>query len=475
MAVVPCLASFWVDVRVVLPYALVTTVALGLALHASGDEPARISQASAMPVPELQAELGKVYVSKGPLGTVTRELYVPYPRPNASSVLTGGYCGHRGLRRYEVLTYQVFDDVYQDAERRHSDDNGRTWSTWQPDADVAITCTGDYSWQRFPPTGPSEPCYDRESRRLVQPYSLVSFNGDPRRIGLSGCNYHTFWRTSTDDGATWREGGLVRYEDGPDFTPKVIREPSFMATNSAVHYYNTIRLRGGGVVFAADTPAEVTGPDGKRELLAGIRCFLGKWDPKAKEYRWTASAPVTIPRALSGYLAEPWLARLRSGALLLDIRGTNHGVTTPNAPGRHWYAVSRDEGRTWSRATDWRYDDGEQFYSPATMAKLARSSKTGKLYWFGNISGGPTTGNSPRYPLYIAEVEESIPALRRSTLTVIDDCDPRRHTPAVQFSNFYVFENRETDDFELFLSPYGQYTNVYQASVYHYTTRLKPT
>jgi hypothetical protein len=43
----------------------------------------------------------------------------------------------------------------------------------------------------------------------------------------------------------------------------------------------------------------------------------------------------------------------------------------------------------------------------------------------------------------------------------------------VQFSNFYVFENRETQEFEIFLSPYGQYGNVYQASVYKYAIRLK--
>ena len=107
------------------------------------------------------------------------------------------------------------------------------------------------------------------------------------------------------------------------------------------------------------------------------------------------------------------------------------------------------------------------------MAKVLRHSRTGKLYWFGNISPGQTSGNSPRYPFYIAEIDETGPSLKRATLTVIDDYDPARHTAAVQFSNFYVFENRETHEFELYLSPYGQYGNVYQASVYKYAIRLK--
>ncbi|MCU0782559.1 MAG: glycoside hydrolase [Verrucomicrobia bacterium] len=454
---------------------LTTTFNVAVVWGSTNSQPARISQATAVRVPELAAELGKIHTREGPLGTVSRELYIPYPKQGFSSVLTAGYTGHKGLRRYEVLTYQGLDDVYQNAERRYSEDNGRSWSPWMLDTEVAIVCEGEYSWQRFPPTGPTEPCYDKASRRLVQPYSLVTFAGDPRKTGLSDCNYHAFSRTSTDNGLTWREGRMVKYEDGPDYDPNRKRAADFMAANSAVYYYNTIPLNGGGVIFAADfTPDVVTGADGKSASLTAIRCFCGLWDKAAKTYRWTASPPVAIPRALSGYAAEPWLARLKDGQILLDIRGTTQSATSPNAVGRHWYALSRDEGRTFSEVRDWRYDDGQQFYSPATMAKLLRHSKTGKLYWFGNISAAPPVGNRPRYPFYIAEVEESIPALRRSTLTVIDDYDPAHHTPAVQFSNFYVFENRKTHAFELYLSPYGQYGNTYQASVYRYSIQLKP-
>jgi hypothetical protein len=461
--------------KLLLCYVLGAALTVAVAQAATTNStPARISQVTALRVPELEAELGKVYTLEGSLATVSRELYIPYPKPNVSAVLNAGYSGRRGLRRCEVLTYQVQDDVYQDAERRSSDDNGRTWSPWTLDTDMTIVSEGEHSWQRFPPIGITEPCYDKASRRLVQPYSLVTFAGDPRKSGLSDCNYHTFWRTSTDDGRTWHEGGMVKYEEGPNYDPNRKRAADFMAANSAVYYYNTIPLKGGGVIFAADfTPDVVAGPDGKKSLTA-IRCFRGLWDKNAKEYRWTASAPVSFPRALSGYAVEPWLARLKDGRILLDIRGTTQGATSPKAVGRHWYALSKDEGRTFSEVHDWRYDDGNQFYSPATFARLLRHSKTGKLYWFGNISARPPVGNSPRYPFYIAEVDEKIPVLRRSTLTVIDDYDATRHTSAVQFSNFCVFENRETHDFELCLSPFGQYPNVYQASVYRYTIRLKP-
>ena len=252
---------------------------------------------------------------------------------------------------------------------------------------------------------------------------------------------------------------MIRYQDGPDYDPAKLRDPAFVGTNYAVFYYNIIPAPGGGVMFPADTSG-------------GARVFIGRWDKGERRYRWTAGALVSISPKLSGYVAEPWLAVLGDGRILLDLRGTNRG-TEPRAPGRHWYSLSSDGGKTWTEPADWRYDDGEQFFSPATMAKVLRHSRTGKLYWFGNISRGPTSGNSPRYPFYIAEIDESRPAIKRATCTVIDDYAPRRDTPAVQFSNFFVFENRQTHEFELYLSPYGQYANVYQASVYQYVITLK--
>ena len=432
------------------------------------------SQATAIHVPELQAEIGRAYARQGPLGTVTRSLYIPYPSPKVSSVLTAGYTGHRDLRRYEVLTYQVFDDVYQDAERRVSEDNGRTWSPWQPDPECEIRTRETSSWQRFAPAGPTEPCHDPQSGRLVQPYAICSFSGDPRQVGRRECNYHVLWRTSADDGRTWRDGAMVRYEDGPELSLERIRDAQFLATNFAVYYHNTLPLEGGGLIFATDAQVAVTSPDGTADRLDGIRCFLGTWDREIEEYRWIPSEALTLPRSVSMYLAEPWLARLADGRLLLDIRGMNLRTATPNAPGRHWHALSPDEGRTWSEVTDWRYDDGQQFYSPATMAKLLRHSRTEKLYWFGNICPRQPIGNTPRHPFYIAEVDEELPALRRDSLTVIDDYDPARHSPKVQFSNFSVFENRETGQFELYLSPYGEYEDSeYTASVYRYTVSLR--
>ena len=90
-----------------------------------------------------------------------------------------------------------------------------------------------------------------------------------------------------------------------------------------------------------------------------------------------------------------------------------------------------------------KYDDGSSFYSPSSYHRMIRHSMSGKLYWIGNISAAPPSGNSPRYPLVIAEVDETIPALKKSTVTVIDDKQPGQ-TDAIQFSNFSLLEDRES-------------------------------
>jgi hypothetical protein len=54
----------------------------------------------------------------------------------------------------------------------------------------------------------------------------------------------------------------------------------------------------------------------------------------------------------------------------------------------------------------------------------------------------------------IAEVDETIPALKKGTVTIIDDRQPDQ-SDEVSFSNFSVNENRETHDIELWVTPIG--------------------
>jgi hypothetical protein len=154
---------------------------------------------------------------------------------------------------------------------------------------------------------------------------------------------------------------------------------------------------------------------------------------------------------------EPEVAELKDGRLLVVWRGSNTGWdgTVAKEPGRKWFSLSSDGGRTLEPIGEWKYSDGSSFYSPSSIHRMIRHSVTGKLYWLGNICMTPPQGNSPRFPLVIAEVDEARAALKAETVTVIDD----RHAqqgPDVQFSNFSLLENRETHQLELHLTTYGQ-------------------
>jgi hypothetical protein len=173
---------------------------------------------------------------------------------------------------------------------------------------------------------------------------------------------------------------------------------------------------------------------------------------------------------------EPEVAELQDGRLLVVWRGSTHGWdgTVAKLPGRKFFSISTDGGRTLSAPAEWKYDDGSSFYSPSSIHRLLRHSVTGRLYWLGNISATPPRGNSPRYPLIIAEVDEAKAALKRNTVTAIDDRRPGQGD--IQFSNFSLLENRETHELELHLTTYGQEPNPADwatADNYKYTLTLR--
>lgn len=71
--------------------------------------------------------------------------------------------------------------------------------------------------------------------------------------------------------------------------------------------------------------------------------------------------------------------------------------------------------------------------------------------------------------------EEKIPALKRSTVTVIDDRQPSQGA-GIQFSNFSLLEDRETHDLELCLTTYGQEPQGHwrKADCFKYTLTFLP-
>ena len=413
-----------------------------------------------------------------PIARIEREVYARHSEENGGAAVRMRYTG-KGLRREETLSYERYSDWQVGHRVRTSDDNGRTWSDRVLLHDE-FPSQGGFSKEE----GPFAWCHDPVSDRSVQ----IVF----RRILIGKGNEaiekfwntneqtffdHNFWQVSNDDGRTWGRMHMLRYEEGPDFNADDWGDGAFLRTNQIYGGYAVIPTREGTIVYpAAGAPLEIT-DRGAKETVEAVLCFIGKWNRAEDTYDWEVSDPIHVPHRVSGRgLEEPAIAELADGRLLLVMRGSN--VVFPRNwegkvenGGHKWMSISEDGGRTWSAVTDLRYETGEQFYSPGAYAWLLRHSRTGKLYCLLNISPTPTLGNGPRYPLYIAEVEESIPALRKGTLTVIERPEPT-DTPEIQFSNFSVLENRQSGEIELYMTRYGERADWRMADAYKYTITL---
>jgi hypothetical protein len=172
--------------------------------------------------------------------------------------------------------------------------------------------------------------------------------------------------------------------------------------------------------------------------------------------RWTLGRPVAVdPEKTSRGLDENTLAELRDGRIAMVCRGDNSMF--PERPGYKWLCFSDDDGMTWSNPVPLPCDRGDPIESGANGSAFFRSIMTGKLYWIGNlcIHGVRPKGNWPRTPLVVVEVQEEPFALKRDTITVIDQRSPTE-CEQVQHSNFRFYQDRENGDLVLFLTRYGE-------------------
>ena len=354
-----------------------------------------------------------------------------------------------GLTRCEILRTSGASDAYHEWQAHTSPDNGKTWSNARPLPDVV---------RQLPGGGMvTYPCgyqyddtlgilYEKRMRRLWPGLEAYTFRWGNRQ--------HPF-----DDHTFVAENGcevFLKYEDGPDYDPDNPFDPAFCRTNCA--------YLGVGMAFSPDGAAYyplVCQPEGRTHTTGGV--VLMRRDPSSGV--WSPSNPQYIDPDLSSRgLLEPDVAVLKNGDLLVVMRGSN----TETTPGRKWMSISTDRGKTLSPVQELRYDDGSQFYSPSSIHSFVRARKNGRLYWVANIVDRPPEGNSPRYPLYIAEIDEDRVAVRKDSLVLADwrgDDEPEE----VQLSNFSVLENRETLDIEIYLTRIGEVPgHFWQGAVYKY-------
>ena len=407
---------------------------------------------------EAAAQTPMPWDENTPIVDVEREVYKGHDAKGVSVWVSVRYLGP-GILREEIHSQMASSDTPKEPLRRRSEDNGRTWSDFEPVPEVILEVQGQrVHW------GAGPRFHDPEHGVLVSIWL--------RQPRLKGRHYNTcFSRISRDMGVTWSKPKLLRYQPGDDYDPENPFNEGYLKHNQAYFGSNILRRADGTLVHCvAHANAPGDSQNDERAWRMGSLCFLGKWDPEAGDYNWMPGKRVEISADVSSRgLMEPFVAELKNGRLLVIWRGSN----TAKTPGRKWFSVSNDGGLTLAEPAELKYDDGSRFYSPSSFHTMFRHSVTGKLYWVGNICSEPPSGNSPRYPLIIAEVDETSPALKKGTVTRIDY---RREgdSPRVQFSNFSCFEDRQTHAVEVYLTRLGaDPDDFWGADAYKYTLTLK--
>ena len=395
---------------------------------------------------------------------VTRTVHFATERPGQLTIVSGIH--------YVSNERNVLLETVSTGERgpgggvgvvRRSEDNGRTWHVVE-DLNIERVIEGDLTSERAMPIV----IYcDPDSGRLVR--LLHTYQDKP---GVYPWIYaeNPMWRTmrphlqfSDDEGATWSDAQPVIVAGKPfdetHWMPGVwqgknggmLCAAGFALTGrngAIIASCDSNRLFANGDIVDPDADPEQSSPDGA--VLWEASCLHGRWRDDGS-LAWTAGEKVVLPRAYScDGSEEPSLAYLPDGRLFMGIRARTFPNTGQALPSLHYYAISHDHGLTWESPRPLLYDDGAYAYSPACFINVLRSKKNGRFYVITNSADGPCVNCDPRNKLLIGEVDTDTFRIRRDTLTIIDQCD---ESAKVRFSNWRYYEDRQTGDLALFMTP----------------------
>jgi hypothetical protein len=382
---------------------------------------------------------------------IQRRCYIEAKREGEAALIASvGYTGG-ALEREEILKTSTASDDYRNFRVRHSMDNGRSW----PEEEVLEGVTVQREEGGIV-TYPGNPMFDQSTGRLYRfmmkriwpGNELYTFDWD---TGEHPFHDHVF--VSENGG----EPQCLRYEKGPEFNNDDPFDETYAETNRA-YRGQSICFNEEGMGFYPMACYRQGAGYGltKGGVVLMRRNVDGLWSPSNQLY--------ISPDISSRGLLEPDAAVLKDGRILIVCRGSNTATTA----GRKWMTWSDDGGQTIAPVEEFRYADGNRFYSPSSFHRFIRSTKNGKLYWIGNICDEPPEGNLPRNPLFIGEINEVKMGLERESLEVIDQ-RAEEEPESLNFSNFQILENRESLDVEIYMTRGAAFEEPgWRSSVYQY-------
>ena len=332
--------------------------------------------------------------------------------------------------------------------RRRSTDNGRTWSE-------------DPDLQTLSPDRLHEPqvyslntILDPADEVLIYLYFTHEMDveeGAFTRGNRAQRTQRTYYQLSHDGGATWTDPVQIvdsRREYGPDnWAPGVV-----YGTQGARASGQHLFLPDGTLVIGFD----IMQPEQPASFPAGIGSYYIETiyaqarlsaDRQSLDWRFGEPIAVEYPQSVVGCCeaALAWLGGTRLYNTMRCQGSEPHGIYSVR-----YTTVSDDGGLTWTKPSPLVYDDGETVWTPASVHQFYRASSSGKTYVLANILPEPVYGQTPRYPLSIAEFDTGRLCVIRDTVRVIQDL-PEGAPDSRRYTNFGMYEDRETGELVLLM------------------------
>jgi Neuraminidase (sialidase) len=358
---------------------------------------------------------------------------------------------------------------------RVSDDNGQSWTTFSPKPD--FTAGLPYGYRREATTSVVDP---KTGRLLLLINALDTPGLNPGKIEplIALKEYYLRYRVSEDGGRTWLFDEPIVHSG--KFTEQHPFEGVYRGKNG---FFSgdvgsiPIITRNGRILVAAeatmlDKDGQLWNPTGQT-TFSDVFIIMGTWKDKGR-IEWKASHRVQgDPARSTRGMIEPTLAQFGDGRILMVMRGSNAGKAT--LPSYRWFSISNDDGETWTKPRPWTYEDGEAFFSPSSMSVLIKHSN-GRVFWVANVSGTNCSGNDPRWPVIVGEVDRKTLMLIRSSVVEIDTKRPEdavrgrelvaKFSGKVDLSHFRVIEDRETHELVItYPRAFGGYVKMDWATV----------
>lgn len=377
---------------------------------------------------------------------VDQTVFIPSPKPGVG-VFAASYYGSASSRELLGLHWLISrSDTADVAYLRRSTDGGRTWDAAQ---EWPTRYDDPRGTRRRHPRGGY---FDARSGRYL---SIWTEGVLPHDEPLEGMRHWTLWYAVSDDGGRSDavRSQIIHAGTGYDATHHM---PGITEGRNCLMIGDLgcrpLTLTDGTILVPAQSSP--TGPDGNYFSPGGGFTYTdavvlsGRWQADGS-LAWRISARVAgEPNRTTRGLIEPTLAQLPDGRILMVMRGSND--RKPELPAHKWFALSCDQGLTWTTPAPWGYTDGALFHSPSACSQLVPHS-SGRIFWVGNICAGNANGNSPRYPIVLAEVDAASGLLRRDTLSVLDDRKPGE-SQHLTLSNFFVREDLDSQELLLHMT-----------------------